>query len=128
MSAAAPPLPGVLADFAAVAGRGAALAVALAHGGDDGWHVPRRARGAAWRALAELAGEPAARALARAFGGQEVAVPLARRALVVHLSAAGMTATEIARRLGIARRTARRYRREAALAAEDWRTRQDSNL
>ena len=128
MSAAAPPLPGVLEEFAAAAGRAAACAVALAHGGDDGWSVPRDLRGPAGRALAELTGETAARALALAFGGQDVSVPLARRALVVHLSEAGMTTTAIARRLGVTRRTARRYRRDAALAAEGWRARQDSNL
>ncbi len=109
----APALPGVLAEIAEVAGRVAACDIALTHGGDDGWNVPRRLDGAAGRALADLVGGAAARALVGRFGGEAVAVPLARRALVVHLSGIGLTTTEIARRLGIARRTARRYRRDA---------------
>ena len=112
--AAAPALPGALAEMAEVAGRAAACDIALAHGGDDGWNVPRRLDDESGRALADLVGARAARALARRFGGESVAVPLARRALVAHLAGAGLTTTEIARRLGIARRTARRYRRDAA--------------
>ena len=112
----APALPGVLAEMADIAGRAAACGIALAHGGDDGWNVPRRVACAPGRALAELVGGRAARAVIRRFGGESVAVPLARRALVAHLAERGLTTTEIARRLGIARRTARRYRREAGLS------------
>ena len=112
MSGAAPPapLPGALADIAAAAGRAAACDVALAHGGAESWRVPRSLDGEAGRALADLVGRRAARALARRFGGDALAVPLARRALVVHLAEAGLTTAEIARRLRIARRTVRRYR------------------
>ena len=85
----AAPLLGALADIAAAAGRAAACDVALAHGGAESWRVPRSLDGEAGRALADLVG---------------------RRALVVHLAAAGLTTSEIARRLRIARRTVRRYR------------------
>ena len=114
----APALPGVLAEMADIAGRAAACGIALAHGGDDGWNVPRRVACAPGRALAELVGGRAARAVIRRFGGESVAVPLARRALVAHLAECGLTTTEIARRLGIARRTARRYRRDAGLSPD----------
>lgn len=112
--AAAPPLPGVLAEMAEAAGREAACGVALAHGGKDGWRVPRRVESGAGRALAELVGTAAARALARRFGGEAVSVPLARRALVCHLAGAGLSTGEVAQRLRIARRTVRRYRRDGA--------------
>ncbi len=112
-----PPLPGVLSEIADVAGRAAACTIALAHGGDDGWNIPRRLDSTAGRALADLVGPAPARAVTRRFGGEALAVPLARRALVVHLAQAGLTTTEIARRLGMSRRAARRYRRDAALAA-----------
>ena len=114
MTGAAPALPGVLAEMAEAAGRDAACGVALEHGGKDGWLVPRRVDCAGGRALMELVGAAAARALTRRFGGESVSVPLARRALVEHLAAAGLSTGGIAQRLRIARRTVRRYRADAA--------------
>ncbi len=113
MSAAAPPLPGVLAEIAGVAGREAALAIALAHGGDDGWDVPRSLDGAAGRDLAALIGPEAAEAVVRRLGGGAVSVPMARRAVGGWLSGRGFSTPEIAAALGVTRRAARRYRRAA---------------
>ncbi len=107
-------LPGVLSEIEALAGRGAALGIALAHGGDDGWDVPRALDTPPGQALAGLVGAEAAAAIVGRFGGGAIAVPLARRALVRHLAAQGMSTAEIARRLAITRRTARRYRRHGA--------------
>lgn len=107
-------LPGVLAEIADVAGRDVALKVALAHGGDDGWDVPRNLEQPTGQALADLVGDQAARAIIGRFGGEALSVPLARRALVVHLYKLGLNTTEVADNLSITRRTARRYRREGA--------------
>ncbi len=107
----APPLPGILAEIEATAGREAALGIALAHGGDDGWYVPRRLHAGPGRELVELVGQDAAEAIVRRFGGGAVSVPLARRALVGCLARHGLSTTAIASRLRISRRTARRYRR-----------------
>ena len=109
----AAPLPGVLAEIAEVAGRAAALEIALVHGGEDAFHIPRPEHLARDRAypLIALVGHTAALAIARRCGGGPVYIPRARRALVAHLAQQGLTTAEIAARLGIARRTARRYRR-----------------
>jgi len=61
--------------------------------------------------LIALIGRTVALAVAARCGGGPVYVPLARRALVLHLAAQGLTTAEIAGRLGLSRRTARRYRR-----------------
>ncbi len=107
-------LPGVLAEIAALAGRDAALGIALHHGGDDGWDVPRTIEGAAGRALVGLVGAEAAAAIVGRFGGEALAVPLARRAVVEWLAEQGWSSAKIACRLNITRRTARRYRRHGA--------------
>ncbi len=101
-------LPGVLAEIAAVAGRDAALMIAWKHGGDDGWDVPRGDTTAAAE-LARLIGKGPAAGIMRRFGGNSVAVPLARRHLAPWLAGRGMNATEIATAMRITRRTARRY-------------------
>ncbi len=111
--AAAPLLPGVLAEIAGVAGREAALAIALARGGDDGWDVPRSLDGAGGRDLAALIGPEAAEAVVRRLGGGPVSVPMARRAVGGWLSGRGFSTPEIAAALGVTRRAARRYRRAA---------------
>ncbi len=109
----AAPLPGVLAEIAEVAGYAAALEVALAHGGEDAFHIPRPEYLAHERGhpLVALLGLEAARAVARRCGGGPVYIPRARRALVAYLADQGRTTAEIAVRLGLSRRTARRYRR-----------------
>ena len=109
--AAAAPLPGVLADIAEAAGREAALEIALRFGGNP-LRIPHPADISPGHPLAELVGLEAARAIAeRCGGGSAVEIPLARKAVVVHLTGKGLSATEIAVRLGISRYTARRYRR-----------------
>ena len=105
-------LPGVLAEIEAVAGRDAALLLALAHGGED---IYIAARGARARKLAATVGGAAAwEAIVARLGGEIVHVPLARRVLVRHLSDEGLDTAQIARRLRITRSTVRRYRREGA--------------
>ena len=104
----APSLPGVLAEIEAVAGREAALEIALAFGGTD---IYVSARGAHARAVIDAVGAGAWAAIVARLGGETVHVPLARRALVRHLSSQGVGTAEIARRLHITQRTARRYRR-----------------
>ena len=112
----AAPLPGALAEIAEAAGREAALEIALAHGGEDAFHIPRPERLARDRAhpLIALVGRTAALAIARRCGGGPVYIPRARLALVAHLAQQGLTTAEIAGRLGLSRRTARRYRRGVA--------------
>ena len=101
-------LPGVLAEIEAVAGSDAALMIAWKHGGDDGWDVPR-VNTAAAAGLARLIGAVPAACLMQRFGGNSVAVPLARRHVALWLAARGMNTTEIATSMRITRRTARRY-------------------
>ena len=106
------PLPGILAEIAEAVGDEVALRIALEHGGDDGWDVPRHIDSRAGHALRELVGEQAARIITARFGGDAIPVPLARRAVVQYLYGKGLTTAEVATRLGITRRTARRYRTE----------------
>ncbi|MCY4548146.1 MAG: helix-turn-helix domain-containing protein [Defluviicoccus sp.] len=105
-----PPLPGALAEIEEIAGRGAALALALELGGIE-LRVPRPATVTAGHALARVVGLETARAIAERFQGETVYVPMARRALVRHLTRQGTAVADIARLLGISRQTARRYRR-----------------
>jgi len=112
MAPAPPPLPAVLDEIADHAGRDAALAIALAHGG-RAWRVPRLLTDAEGRAMEQLVGPVAARALIEGCGGHVLEVPLARRAVVAWLGMEGLAASEIADRLRISQRTARRYLREA---------------
>ena len=107
------PLPGILADIERIAGREAALRIAVAHGGHGEFHVPRHPEGARGQALADAVGPAAAARIMKVMGGEAIGVPLARRAVVQWLRAGGMTPTQIADRLCITRRTARRYIRAA---------------
>ena len=104
------PLPGVLASIEAVAGRDAALKLALAVGGTD-LYIPRRA-GAMTDAhpLAAALGRDAAHEIIRRSGGCQIYIPRARRALAMHL-ARGRSAQEIAGVLGCTRSTIRQYLR-----------------
>ncbi len=104
------PLPGVLADIARVAGRQAAIKIALAWGGEE-IYLPRDIhRTAQGRALAGLVGTAAARAITALLGGDSVYVPFARKALAAYLAGEGRSVAEIASRLSISLRAARRYR------------------
>jgi len=115
VTADAPALPGVLAEIAEVAGRDAAIRVALELGGAE-THLPKA------RYLAQHPEHPLFRVLtdasaalrvAERVGGGSVYIPMAHRACAVHLAAAGEAAPAIAARLGIAVTTARRYMRGA---------------
>ena len=103
------PLPGILADIERIAGRKAALRIAVAHGGHGEFYVPRHPTGARGQAFADVVGSGAAARIMKVMGGEAISVPLARRAVVQWLCARGMTSTQIADRLRITRRTARRY-------------------
>ncbi|MBC6416251.1 MAG: hypothetical protein GDA47_00270 [Rhodospirillales bacterium] len=105
-----PILPAVLDEIAAHAGADAALALAARYGGRT-WRVPKSLDDDAGAALTELAGGEAAAALIGALGGYSLEIPLARRAVAGWLASRGHGTAEIARRLKIAYRTARRYRR-----------------
>lgn len=109
-------LPGVLGTVAELAGREAALVLALARGGAE-FHVPGSVRRAARRLRAAGLDGAAAAALARRFRGEKLYIPRARRALAVHLAGQRLASREIAARLGITERTARRYAGAAAGAA-----------
>ena len=108
----APPLPGVLAEIADVAGREAALAVALEHGGLE-IHIPSptymRSPAGAECGLVRLLGRDAAECVAARLGGTTLYIPQARHALASHLAAQGLEPREIAARLRISQRTLRRY-------------------
>ena len=116
MPAASPPtLPGVLAEIAEVAGRDAALRIALAWGGGE-IHLPkaRHIEAHPEHPLVQvLADRAAALRVAKRVGGGSVYIPMAHKACAVHLAAAGEAAPAIAARLGIAVKTARRYARGA---------------
>lgn len=111
--------PGVLADIAAVAGDGAALAVALAKGGGPAY-FPSSPGENHWLTLA--VGLEKARVICAALAvdhgrGGTIPVPLGpigRRAdtwaEIRRLDAEGLSEREIARRTGVDGRTVRRHR------------------
>ena len=103
------PLPGVLAEIEEIAGREAALDLALALGG-RAVHVPRPDAVHPGHAL-KLAVGPAAATIAGRFAGETLYVPHARRHLVLHLTSTGQTTREIADRLGISPRAVQQHRR-----------------
>ncbi len=103
-----PELPGVLAEIAELAGREAALKLALAMGGEQ-IHVPRPDNVKAGHPLAGAIGAPAAVLVSGRFAGESLYVPKARRALARHLHAKGTPKAAIAARLGVSIKTARQY-------------------
>lgn len=105
----ASPLPGILAEVEAIAGRAAALALAEALGGET-VHIPRAENLADDHCLVWAVGASAA-AISSRYAGEKVYVPRARRALVLHLAAAGWPSRRIASRLGITSRAVREYQR-----------------
>ena len=104
-------LPGVLADIAEIVGRDAALALALALGGQS-IHVPRPGGLHPDHPLFKALGG-AAEDIAAHYAGESLYIPHARRILVLHLSGQGRTAREIAGMLGISPRAVRQHRRRA---------------
>ena len=105
-----PPLPRGLAEIAEIVGREAALDLAQ-HMGGRSIHVPRPENIRSTHDLAVAMGMEAAKAVAERFQGENRNVPMAKRALVFRLAAKGLTARQIADRLGITVHSARRYRR-----------------
>ncbi len=103
-------LPGVLAEVEEVAGREAAVKLALGFGGRD-IHIPRPDHVKAGHPLVACLGAPAAVKVAGRFMGESVYIPKARRALVHHLAAAGETNARIAETLGLSRSSVRSYLR-----------------
>ena len=102
-------LPGVLAEIADVAGRDAAIEIAVALGGRR-LYLPRTGRPPP--ALTRIAGDRA-RLFAARYAGETIDIPLAHRAVARYLARRGFGTAAIAARLGIAQRTAQRYvRRE----------------
>ena len=108
-----PALPGILADIAEAAGHEAAIKMALEWGGRE-VHIPKPAhlRGRATHPLVALLGARAASAVAARVGGGSTYVPRARRACAVFL-ARDHSPAEIAGRLGVSPKVARRYSRRA---------------
>ena len=104
-------LPGSLPEIADHIGRDAACAIALAYGGMS-WRVPSRLDSRAGHDLAACVGGDAARILITAFGGHVLDIPLARRQVVSWLARRNLTAAQIAERLHITERSARRYIRQ----------------
>ena len=102
-------LPGVLAEIAAVAGRTAALDLAMALGGSDRY-VAHDAAERPDHPLTRALGSEAAAAVVGRFGGSTIYIPHARRALARHLAAQGVATNEIARTLGCSAQAGRRYR------------------
>ena len=101
-------LPGVLAEIAEIAGRDAAMELALKLGG-EALYVPRPARLDPDHRLVVVVGVEASVRIAERFQGEAIDVPLARRALTRWMAARGVPKREIARRLGFSASAARRY-------------------
>ena len=108
-----PPLPGVLAEIAEAAGREAAIKIALEWGGRE-IHIPKPAylRGRGTHRLVALLGSRTASAVAARVGGGSTYIPRARRACAAFL-ATDHSPAEIAGRLGVSPKVARRYSRRA---------------
>lgn len=103
-----PALPGVLAQIAQIAGREAALALALACGGQQ-LYVPRPDRLDASHRLVVAVGPAAAGEISAHFAGEMLKVPMARREAARHLAENGLSRADIATRLGCSRRAVQRY-------------------
>ena len=105
-----PPLPGVLAEIAEIAGRDAAMGLALKKGGQD-LRIPRPEKLLEDHPLAEAVGFEAARKIAKHFKGECIYVPMGRRALVCELLLRGWAHGDVASRLGVSVSVVRRYGR-----------------
>ena len=102
-------LPGVIEEIAEVAGRQAAIRLAMRLGGSV-IHVPRPSHVSPDHPLAEAIGIDAARAVAERFAGEGLYIPMSRRFVARHLSDEGLAARQIASQLGVSIRTVQRYR------------------
>jgi hypothetical protein len=117
-----PPLPGLLDEIAAIAGRERALALAAARGGTR-FTVPKAVRTDHW--LVDLIGLEAAQHLAAGRGGELILVPIgpaARAATTRHLIrsalAAGYSIETTARLANVHARTVYRHKRRLQPVAE----------
>lgn len=104
------PLPGVLADVERLAGRAAAVNLALHHGGREVYFPAEKSlAGGREHPLFYTLGRGAVLKLCGRFGGNAIYVPRARRACAIYLARQGASPAEIAARLGTSIYTARRY-------------------
>ncbi len=109
-----PALPGVLADIERLAGRGAAIDLALQHGGREVYFPAEKAiAGGDDHPLLHVLGAAAALVVCRHVGGNAIYVPRARRACALELARRGKTPAEIAGLLKTSIYTARRYIRRS---------------
>lgn len=100
----------MLADIEEIAGREAALELALALGGQS-VHIPRPGKLTALHPLAAAVGPGVAAVIAERHNGETLYVPRARGALVRHLAAQGLATRAIAVKLGISVRGVQQHRR-----------------
>lgn len=119
------PLPGLLAEIAAVAGPDRAIALAAARGGTR-FTVPKVARDDHW--LVHLIGPAAARHLADTRGGEVILVPIGPtgRAVATHrlihsALAAGHSIEATARLANVHARTVYRHKKRMTERGDDWR-------
>ena len=106
-------LPGFLGVISDIAGRDAAIAVALHFGGRD-LHVPtpeHLSKNAAHPLLMLPLHTSLVFRICERCAGESVYVPMARRECVVALNRSGMDVDDIAARLGLSPKTVRRYLR-----------------
>ena len=107
-------LPGVLAEAERLAGRGAAIKLALHHGGQEVYFPTEKSlAGGRDHPLFHTLGAGVAFKLCRRLGGNAIYVPRARRACAIYLARQGASPAEIACRLGTSIYTARRYIRSS---------------
>lgn len=98
-------LPGILGEISDIIGAEAACRLALELGGTR-VYVARTPTEVS--PIAAIVGLEAARRLAEVWGGDYLAVPNAKRALVCWLHLSGESTSQIARRLKVNERTVRR--------------------
>ncbi|MCY3878066.1 MAG: helix-turn-helix domain-containing protein [Rhodobacteraceae bacterium] len=101
-----PPLPGILADIAAVAGREAAIDTAAAFGGLT-MHIPAP-ENVNGHELGRVLGEERALLISLHFKGEQIYIPMARRHVIRRMHSHGAGKREIARRLAVSYRTVHR--------------------
>ena len=103
-------LPGILEEVERLAGREAAINLALHHGGREVYFPAEKSIDSGRdHLLFHTLGAAVVPKLCRRFGGNAIYVPRARRACAIHLARQGASPTEIACRLATSIYTARRY-------------------
>lgn len=119
------PLPGILGEIAEVAGRDAALAIALVRGGRI-IYIPTPSRLAPDHWIVQICGADAARAIAERLGGGEILLPLGPTgsradtvALIKTGIARGLSNAAVAALARVTIRTVKRHRATARAAEND---------